>query len=50
MANLASGSKRKVMEQDVDTDDFEERSMMQQPRTKFSEMDPQADEGTLATA
>ena len=47
MTNLAAGSKRKVMEQDVDTDDLEERSMMQQPRTKFSEMETGAGEGVL---
>ena len=35
------------MEQDVDTDDFEERAMMQQPRTKFSVMEADGDEGTL---
>ena len=33
------------MEQDVDTDDLEERAMMQQPRSRFSELEPSADQG-----
>lgn len=43
---MAGASKRKAMEQDVDTDDLEERAMMQQPRSRFSELEPSADQGT----
>lgn len=43
---MAGSSKRKAMEQDVDTDDLEERAMMQQPRSRFSELEPSADQGT----
>lgn len=46
MSQLSKNSKRKMMEQDVDTDDLEERSMMQQSRTKFSEMEPTSEQGT----
>lgn len=42
---MAGASKRKAMEQDVDTDDLEERAMMQQPRCRFSELEPIADQG-----
>ena len=42
---MAGASKRKAMEQDVDTDDLEERAMMQQPRSRFSELEPSADQG-----
>ena len=35
------------MEQDVDTDDLEERFMMQEPRTKFSVMEPAWEQGHL---
>lgn len=33
------------MEQDIDTDDLEERKMSQQPRSRFSELEPSTDEG-----
>ncbi len=39
--------KRKVMQQDVDTDDKEERFVTQQPRAKFAAMDSSADQGML---
>ncbi|DBA84164.1 hypothetical protein WJX77_003851 [Trebouxia sp. C0004] len=39
--------KRKVLQQDVDTDDKEERDLTQQPRAKFAAMDPSADQGDL---
>ena len=42
---MTGASKRKAMEQDVDTDDLEERAMMQQPRSRFSELEPSADQG-----
>lgn len=48
MSQLSKTTKRKAMEQDVDTDDLEERSMMQQPRTKFSEMEPASEQGASA--
>ncbi len=39
--------KRKVLQQDVDTDDKEERAMTQQPRAQFAAMEPSADQDTL---
>lgn len=48
MSKLSKTTKRKAMEQDVDTDDLEERSMMQQPRTKFSVMEPASEQGVPA--
>lgn len=39
--------KRKVMQQDVDTDDKEEKEMTQQPRAKFAALDSSADQGML---
>ena len=39
--------KRKVLLQDVDTDDKEERDMTQQPRAKFAALEPSADQGML---
>lgn len=45
MSQMSNSTKRKAMEQDVDTDDLEERTMMQQPRTNFSEMEPAGDQG-----
>ncbi len=35
------------MEQDVDTDDLEERAAMQHSKSKFSEMEPSTDQGAL---
>lgn len=37
------------MEQDVDRDDLEERSMMQQPRTKLAVMEPASEQCAPAT-
>lgn len=38
--------KRKALQQDVDTDDKEERDMTQ-PRAKFAALEPSADQGML---